>query len=531
MSEKSVFSLIFHKKVKNLITVKKFCRISKEIMKKFGKIISTTLFILILLSAGGIYTMKTNGDKVLTFYADKLFDDKEFEKAYSVYDTINCSYPENAYSQTKMVECLSKMPLTYSVQKKLLEFAQKDDGSEAEKLATKIVLIVREKVYKKYGDTYLNSALNNDMVIRWSKKSSPLPYYIHCEKNTPSYFVEQTESAFSDWTRETDELVKFVRVNNPIKAKILINFQGQPENGDGEYHTAITSPVIENEKVLKQMKINAFVKTNKGEYLSKNQVKTIITHEIGHSLGFWGHPKDNKSVMYYSLNNTYDFYERRVDTPISGKDVETIKLLYALAPDVCDNVEELEKQERFIYPKMLTSPVDNDREKMIERAKTMLEEHPEDIGSALSLADAYNENGKYKESIELMLFLTEHNFDKNLQSILFYNISNCYISLKDFDKAFYYAKEAQNCVNSVDNRCLIAYIKFCKNDLDGAEKDYYEILEKTPNCKNAVLGLADIYIKKKQYMKAREILKYILKQYPEFKNEKVFNPYKIYVLF
>ena len=130
-----------------------------------------------------------------------------------------------------------------------------------------------------------------------------------------------------------------------------------------------------------------------------------------------------------------------------------------------------------------------------------------------------------------MLFLSEHNFDKNLQNVLFYNIANCYISLKDFDKAFYYAKEAQNYSNSVDNKCLLAYIKFCKDDLDGAEKDYYAILEKNPDCKNAMLGLADIYIKKKQYTKARSILKYLVQQYPEIKNDKVFNPYKVYVLF
>lgn len=500
-------------------------------MKKIGRILSTTVLLSILLTVGGFYTMKTNGDKVLMLYANRLFSEKEFEKAYSIYDIINSVYPQNTDSTTKMVECLSKMPLTYSVQKKLLEFARKDDGTEAERLATRVVLYIRDKIYKKYGDTYLSNALNNGLVLRWSKKSLPLTYYITCERNTPLYFLEQTESAFKDWERETDGLVQFERVNNPVKAKIYVDFGGQPKDGFGEYHTALTTPIIENENILKQMKIKAFIKNNKGEYLTKNQVKTITTHEIGHALGFWGHPQDNKSVMYYSLNNTFDFYERRIDTPISGKDIETIKLLYALAPDICDNGDELEHKERFLYPKFVTSPLDNENEKSVERAKEKLLEHPDDFGFALALADAYNESGKYKESIDLMLFLEEHTFDKNLKNLLFYNIANCYISLQEFDKAFYYSKEAQNCVNSTDNRCLTAYIKYCRGNFDEAEKDFLEILEKAPKCKNAALGLADIYIKKKQYIKAREILKYIVKQCPELKNDKIFNPYKIYVLF
>jgi predicted Zn-dependent protease len=425
------------------------------------------------------------------------------------------------------------MPLSFSVQKKILEFAQKDDDSQAEELATNIVLNFRSKIYKKYGNTYINEVMNNNTVIRWSLSSMPLKYFVQCDKDTPNYYYEQIDSAFKDWQRESDEIVKFQKINNPTNANIIISFKGTAPayNQNTEYKIALTSPIIENEIILKRMKINAFVKTDRNEFLTPNQVKTVITHEIGHALGIWGHSKDNTSVMYSSLTNPFNFYERRIDTPISSKDIDTLKLLYALAPDVCDNINDVNHKEQFICPQMILSPVDNDKEKKIEEAKRLLKEHPNDMEYALALADTYNSNGKYTESIALMTFLTEQTTDKNLLNILFYNISNAYISINDFNNAMLFAKKAQNCSNSTENKCLIAYIKYINNDLDNAEKDYYEILSKTPNSKNAALGLADIYIKKREYRKTKQILKYILQYYPELRNEKIFNQYKIYVLF
>ena len=150
---------------------------------------------------------------------------------------------------------------------------------------------------------------------------------------------------------------------------------------------------------------------------------------------------------------------------------------------------------------------------------------------AFALADAYNQSGKYKESIDLMIFLSQQTNDKNLLSLLYYNIANNYLSLKDVDKALEYAKKALGSANTLDNRSLVAYVKYCKGNLDSAEKEFIFILRKNPGYTNAALGLADVYIKKKKYFEARKVLKQLIKYNPEALNDKSLNAYKIYTIF
>ena len=69
-----------------------------------------------------------------------------------------------------------------------------------------------------------------------------------------------------------------------------------------------------------------------------------------------------------------------------------------------------------------------------------------------------------------------------------------------------------------------------KGDLGEAEIEFKRILSRHPSNVNASLGLADVFIKKKQYLEARKILKQLVKLRPDVVNDKVFAPYKMYVI-
>lgn len=504
-------------------------------MKKFLKILLTIIVVIAVLFCVLFIVVRLYGDKIISSYADKLYEKKDYAYAYTLYDALCLYKPENTEYKNKLTKCLIKMPFTYSVQKKLLEIAQSDNSSYAETMATDKIKHFRNTVSQKYGDNYITDAVNGQIVLHWSKNSFPLKFYIEPMKEVPEYYEKEAEQSFEAWQRESDEFISFKKVNNPAASDIIIKFRptatGNSKHQQGEYAIALTSPVVENEKLLKQMNIVCSMKTHTDEFLTPQQIKTVITHEIGHALGIWGHPKDNKTVMYYSMDNPYDIYENRIDTSITGKDISTIKLLYSLYPNITNSHTDLTNKEKFIYPKILFEPLDDALNKSINNAKEMLKNHPDDLSYALSLADAYNSAGKHKESIDLMIFLANNTGDKNLLNILYYNISNNYLSIKDLDNALLYATKAKALHASADNICLVAYIKYCKGDLSSAEKDFTYLLNKNPGYLNASLGLADVYIKKHQYSKARKVLKELLKYNPDALEDKALNAYKLLIAF
>lgn len=507
-------------------------------MNKNKKIISlpSLIFFIILILAGTVFVYRNEiTTKCLLFYADYNLKNKNFETSYKIYNSLSEYLPDDSDIKEKMTVCLCNMPFYYSIQKKLLETAQSDDGSKAEKLATDAVLKFRKKIFKKFGDNYTKEMLFNNMVLRWSQNSFPLNYSVKGDSETPDYYLTAAKDVFNDWQRESDDFITFKPVSNEAGAKIVIRFKGNAQNLVTEpneaYEAGVTKPVIEKERYLKQMKINVLNKTHNNEFFTKEQIKTLLTHEIGHALGLCGHTKDNSTIMYYSLDNDYDLYQNRIDTSLTKKDMNTLKLLYNLAPDVTDNPKDIEENEKYFYHRALFDALDNSKDIAVREAMEQVKVNPGNLIYSLSLSDAYTADGKYKESIDLMLLLLEQTDDAKLLNVLNYNIANNYILLKDFDKALLYANEALKINNGADNRCLVAYVKLLKGDIDEAEKLFIKILSKYPSNVNASLGLADVYIQKKQYLNARKILKQLVRLKPEIVNDKNFARYKIYVMF
>jgi hypothetical protein len=57
-------------------------------------------------------------------------------------------------------------------------------------------------------------------------------------------------------------------------------------------------------------------------------VRLVVIHEVGHTLGLWGHSPEPGDIMFQTIGDPSE----RVATGISARDKETLRLLYGLAP-------------------------------------------------------------------------------------------------------------------------------------------------------------------------------------------------------
>ena len=101
----------------------------------------------------------------------------------------------------------------------------------------------------------------------------------------------------------------------------------------------------------------------------------------------------------------------------------------------------------------------------------------------------------------------------------------------DFNNAKLYAEQALNISNSIENRALSAYIEFCKGNYDKSEKEFLKIRDEKPDFVPATLGLADIYLKQKRYLTARECLKELLKYNSQALDDSSLSRYKLLTIF
>lgn len=403
-------------------------------------------------------------------------------------------------------------PLDIKAQEKLLKFKNLGVIDSASSKAEHFVYDLCRAINDKYDDNYIMQSVLNQKILRWGQ--FPITYYIQFEdKDIPEYYQQEVVNAFSEWAKATDFQLSFVHANE--KANIVIKFSNHnpADSDDKKYIVAYTTPDIVG-KELRTMNIIFYVKDPAGNYYSENQVYNTALHEIAHALGVMGHSNNQNNIMYLTKDDYNSFEDERAE--LSQADINTIKLLYKLKPDITNKLDDKSEYLPFL---VLGDSEDVSNAK-IREAKLYIKRNPQIPNGYVDLAEAYVGIGEYSKAIKCL----EKGFDFALtdatREMLFYDLAVCNYYLNNFILAEDYIKKALDIKETENSRFLLVRVYMQTENYDNAKIELEKLIAKYPTNIEYTISLTNIYLNEKKYLKARRVLKNFIKQNPDER----FNP-------
>lgn len=138
--------------------------------------------------------------------------------------------------------------------------------------------------------------------------------------------------AFMDWQKHTNNNFTFEYVNTKSTANIEVLFvEGgifaicKIDDALGCTHYKVQQTLHGNKRI-KDATIYISMRDNQGKFMTKNQVYTIMLHEIGHALGL-PHSQDPTSLMYEGTNA-----QMAEGQEIRQSDIDALYKLYGITP-------------------------------------------------------------------------------------------------------------------------------------------------------------------------------------------------------
>ena len=377
----------------------------------------------------------------------------------------------------------------------------------------------RKYINQKFPENYIERVLSYGKLKRWNPETFPLTVYIENNPQLPEYYYSETKKAFQQWQKDTENFVQFVYTNNKQSANIRCKFKNYTSlKNNSPAGMALGVTQIKTKKgVLKYSQIDLSITDSKGKYFDSKHLYSTILHEVGHSLGLSGHSVNKKDIMYpVNYNNL----------SLSKGDINTLKLLYSIVPDVSNKNYTEEQKRKFITTEDVLG--DYDTRINIEISKTNDDINTEISSSAPSkfvkLGYLNYKKKNYNEAIknyEKAISIT-NSYDKKTIADIYIEISDCYKNLKDYEKALNYAKLAYEIYPQDEYIAIKASIYKKMNDNESAKKILINLINKNPKFFNAYIELAeiyqdennqealrDLYIKGKQYFPNNSPLKII----------------------
>ena len=485
-------------------------------MKNWVKISLSVLLFITVLTASFYFSHRAEfSAQIGNFYLKQGNDitaQKYFEKSYSLGNT-------GRKFREDYTNLLINSPLNIKAQEKLVQIANDGTQDNAKESAAYFLYNLKREIHNKFPENYIQQGVYNHKIVHWGKM--PITYSIKQTKDISPEITASVNDAFDTWERVSSARIKFEKVN--INADIAINFIKEsikePENGL-KYVVAYTIPEIAQNKLIR-MNTTINVINPDGLPFSSNQIYNTALHEIFHALGFMGHSQNPNSIMYMSGNSKTLINDERRE--ISDADKTTLELLYKIKPDIT-NANELNYD--YIPYLVLGSNIDVNFAKTKE-AENYIKNAPNVPAGYIDLAQTLLHEGNYNASIynlKRAYKLSKNDYAKHL---VLYNMAVVYYYEGDYTKSVFYVQKAMEIEDTSDLHLLLAEIYLKQKNIKNGIKEYEYLIKQDKDNLNYTINLANLYIKKYNYLKARNLIKEYIKIHPKEKNNPRFAPYKI----
>ena len=400
----------------------------------------------------------------LTFsLGEKAYMKQNYVKAFGLLNFSYHLHKNNENYRYYYAQTLTRLKPILKVQKDLFEISESDLNDGAKRIASKKVDDWKLNIEYNVGSNYIYNAPSEKGIIRWDTSKFPLKISVSGLDGIPSYYKTEILAAFKNWSDSVDFL-KFVYVDNPKDANILVQIAPLPKdvcNGNEcQYIVGYTVPTIKN-GILKKMTITLYDKTATGEFFSDKEIFNTTLHELGHALGIMGHSFYEGDLMFVTStsNRNLDFSRiRSAFQFLTTRDINTMKLLYKLIPNVTNSELESFNTEGLIYAPIVIGTSKELNERKVQEAITYIAQAPDLSGGYIDLAIAYSELGENEKAVEQFKKAIKLAKSDAELYLAYYNLAVQYQSTHKKAKALKYAKLAQAISNTDEVIELISKI-------------------------------------------------------------------------
>lgn len=346
----------------------------------------------------------------------------------------------------------------------------------------------RSIINEKFPGNYIDRSLKSGELVRWNPSTFPLEVYVEHNPDLPDYYDKTVKRAFAKWQKESKNFITFSFTDIEEYADIKCFFpKNYKSENDGQRMLAGLTTFKFEDKKLKYAQISLATYDMNKNFRTENALYSTALHEIGHALGISGHSVNKEDIMYPVT--------RQDEAQISKNDINTLKLIYSIVPDVTNQNYSKTDKEKYITTEDVLGDYDTRLDLELEAVKADLNADKNSYfsGKYFNMANIYYKKKDFQKAIknyEKGLSMTSN--EKDIEAVNM-NIAICYNELKNYDKALKHAQISDNLKNTPDKSAFIANLYYQKGEFEKAKNLALKVLSATPENYNSYIVLYHVY--------------------------------------